>query len=150
MFYENYCSCSSRRMGPPQGGGADARTFVALSLFLAAWVGFAAPARAQYNAPGNQYDLQRGQGGGYDLPAPQDTAQPQDIPPAAPGHPLPDRPGMSLMQGELIPARTVALQGTGWSCLRPGWVHPLALARLMVTPAPPPGPSTSFRSRSWA
>ena len=56
------------------------RTFVALSLFLAASVGFAAPARAQYNAPGNQYDLQRGQGGGYDLPAPQDTAQPQDIP----------------------------------------------------------------------
>jgi hypothetical protein len=40
------------------------RTFVALSLFLAASVGFAAPARAQYNAPGNQYDLQRGQGGG--------------------------------------------------------------------------------------
>jgi hypothetical protein len=63
------------------------RTFVALSLFLAASVGFAAPARAQYNAPGNQYDLQRGQGGGYDLPAPQDTPQPlldipspQDIP----------------------------------------------------------------------
>ena len=52
------------------------RTFVALSLFLAASVGFAAPARAQYNAPGNQYDLQRGQGGGYNLPAPQDTPQP--------------------------------------------------------------------------
>jgi hypothetical protein len=48
------------------------RTWVVLSLFLAASVGFAAPARAQYNAPGNQYDLQR-------VP-PQDAAQPQDIP----------------------------------------------------------------------
>jgi len=53
------------------------RTFVALSLFLAASIGFAAPARAQYNAPNNQYDLQRGPGGGYELPAPapQDTPQ---------------------------------------------------------------------------
>ena len=40
------------------------RIFVALSLFLAASVGFATPARAQYNAPGNQYDMQRGPGGG--------------------------------------------------------------------------------------
>ena len=29
---------------------------------------------------GNQYDPQRGQGGGYDLPARPDTAQPQDVP----------------------------------------------------------------------
>lgn len=56
------------------------RTFAAFSLFLAASVGFAAPARAQYNAPGNQYDMQRGQGGGYDLPASQNTPQSQDIP----------------------------------------------------------------------
>ena len=54
------------------------RIFVALSLFLAASVGFATPARAQYNAPGNQYDMQRGPGGGYDLPASQNA--PQDIP----------------------------------------------------------------------
>jgi hypothetical protein len=39
------------------------RTFVTVSLFLAASVGFATPARAQYNAPTNQCDLQRGQGG---------------------------------------------------------------------------------------
>ena len=53
------------------------RIFVALNLFLAAAVGFAAPARAQYNAPDNQYDLQRQQGGGYarQAPAPQDTPQ---------------------------------------------------------------------------
>jgi hypothetical protein len=53
------------------------RSFVALSLFLAASVGFAAPARAQYNAPTNQYDLQRGPGGGYDLPAPAPPDTPQ-------------------------------------------------------------------------
>jgi hypothetical protein len=58
------------------------RTFVALSLFLAASVGFAAPARAQYNDPKNQYNLQRQQGGGFVLPAPapQDTPQPQEAP----------------------------------------------------------------------
>jgi len=57
------------------------RTFVTLSLFLAASVGFAAPARAQYNAPTNQYNQQRDQGGGYVLPAPapQDTPEPQDL-----------------------------------------------------------------------
>jgi hypothetical protein len=56
------------------------RTYVVLSLVLAASVGFAAPARPQYNAPGNQYDLSRGPGGGYELPASQGTVQPQDIP----------------------------------------------------------------------
>jgi hypothetical protein len=52
------------------------RAFVALSLFLAASIGFAAPARAQYNAPNNQYDLQRSQGGyGLPRPAAHDTPQ---------------------------------------------------------------------------
>ena len=57
------------------------RTCVVLSLFLAASVGFAAPARAQYNDPNNQYNLQRQQGGGFVLPAPapQDTPEPQDL-----------------------------------------------------------------------
>jgi hypothetical protein len=77
------------------------RTFVVLSLFLAVLVGFAAPARAQYNAPNNQFNLQRQQGGGYVLPAPapQDTPMPQDLsqpldtsqPQLAPQQPL-DRP----------------------------------------------------------
>ena len=56
------------------------RTFVALGLFFAASVGFATPAPAQYNAPYNQYDLQRGQGGyGLPRPAPQDSPQSLDI-----------------------------------------------------------------------
>lgn len=62
------------------------RTYVALSLFLAASASFAAAARAQYNGPNNQYDLQRGKGG-FGLPAPQnivtqpqDTPRPEDIP----------------------------------------------------------------------
>jgi hypothetical protein len=56
------------------------RTFVALGLFFAASAGFATPAPAQYNAPNNQYDLQRGQGGyGLPRPAAQDTPQSLDI-----------------------------------------------------------------------
>ena len=58
------------------------QTFVALSLFLAASVGFAVPASAQYNNPNNQYNLQRQEGGGgYILPAPapSDTPMPQDL-----------------------------------------------------------------------
>jgi hypothetical protein len=55
------------------------RTYVVL-LFLAVSLGSAVPARAQYNAPTNQYDLQRGQGG-YGLPRPtlEDTPQPLDV-----------------------------------------------------------------------
>jgi hypothetical protein len=56
------------------------RTFVAVSLFLAASVGFVAPARAQYNGPDNQYNLPRQEGGGYVLPAPQPAPQPQPTP----------------------------------------------------------------------
>jgi hypothetical protein len=77
------------------------RTSGALSLFLAASLGFAASARAQYNDPNNQFNLQRQQGGGYVLPAPapQDTPMPQDLsqpldtsqPQLAPQQPL-DRP----------------------------------------------------------
>jgi hypothetical protein len=64
----------------PGREGLMSRTSVAFSLFLAALVGFATSAHAQYNAPTNQYDMQRGQGGGYDLPASQNTPQSQDIP----------------------------------------------------------------------
>jgi hypothetical protein len=71
----------ARRKVTPLDEELMSRTFVVLSLFLAALVGFAAPARAQYNAPNNQFNLQRQQGGGYVLPAPapQDTPMPQDL-----------------------------------------------------------------------
>jgi hypothetical protein len=58
------------------------RTFVALSLFLAASVGSAAPARAQYNGPNNQYNLQRQEGGGLLLPTP--NPPPSRSPPPSP------------------------------------------------------------------
>jgi hypothetical protein len=75
LVAEATASTSSRRQAAASHPAGWER-LVTLSLFLAASVGFAAPARAQYNAPNNQYDMQRGQGGGYELPAPQDTRQP--------------------------------------------------------------------------
>jgi len=56
------------------------RTLLALSLSLAASVGCVTSARAQYNDPNNQYNLQRQQGGGFVLPSRQTTPPPQDNP----------------------------------------------------------------------
>jgi hypothetical protein len=70
------------------------RTLSAL-LLLAALVGFAAPARAQYNGPDNQYNLPRQEGGGYLLPAPQ-IARPQPIPQPRENSPS---PGYQTSQG---------------------------------------------------
>lgn len=111
------------------------RTVVAFCLFVATSAGFAAAARAQYNDPSNQYNLQRQEGGAFLLPAPQDSPQPQYAPKPQDNNPSQgyqinqgyqggQQGGYQGLQsrcpscradisagGNLIPARTVALQG---------------------------------------
>jgi hypothetical protein len=134
------------------------RTFVALSLFLAALVVFAAPARARYNTPNNEYDLHRGQGGGYELPARQHAPQPlvdtpqQPLvdtprqPPATSGHPLSDRPGMSLMQVRRIgvPHRRGRIAGAGVCCAKHVREWPASLSAISARGGRPPAFSYSL------
>jgi hypothetical protein len=134
------------------------RTFVALSLFLAASVGFAAPARAQYNGPNNQYNLQRQEGAGLLLPAPQPTPQPQPAPQPQDnnpsqgyqtnqgyqggyggypgGSPLPPCPTCRVDAPTVSPRpEPLRCRGQRGSCLRPVWEASQLICRRDVTAA---------------